>query len=347
MTKWTAAMVNTAVLFLLALLCGHAHANLASRSEGFLGDFGLGRESTWGTAVAVTDYLELMSENITTGIDRFDTRNIYAGRWEPDDSDGARRTTGTVVHAAHPVSVGHLLKAVFGQASASVVLSGFLWTMNHTTPTTGFADGVPRQPYTLEMFRDVGSSHRYAGALANKLEMTVAPNQALMVTVEWLAKARTLLSRTTPTFPASSATPFTFDACSISIGGAATARLESFGLSIDNQLEGILALNNSNEIARIREQGPQLIRVQGTLDFIDVTEEQDFINQTERAVTVNLFKGQSFNILMDIPRMVYTAFPVGTAGRGRNTVQFEGRARYLASSGTAIGIRLTTIKSNY
>ena len=63
---------------------------------------------------------------------------------------------------------------------------------------------------------------------------------------------------------------------------------------IDNQLEGILTLNNANTIERVRTTGPQLIRISGTMDFTDVTEEQDFINQTERVLEFSLTRADSF-----------------------------------------------------
>lgn len=316
-------------------------------AQGHVGYFGLAKETTWGTAVAATDYAELMSENLNTTIDRFPTRNIFNGFYEPDDYAGARRSAGGIVLAANPVPLGHLLKAIFNSISQSVVLSGSLWNLHFTGTKSEFADGVPRQPYTLEVNRNVTSSHRYVGALANKLTLALAPNQDLRATVEWLAKSRTLIAGSTPTFPGSPTDPFTFDTTSIRLGGSATARIEAFTLTVDNQLEGIMALNNSNEIARIRNSAPQMIRVSGTMDFIDVAEQEDFINQTERALQISMTRGQSFQLIMDIPRMVYTAFPTAMSGRGRITAAFEGTARYLASSLAAIGVRLTTTKSNY
>lgn len=332
---------------LIHLIAGYARSNLALWAYGIAGAFGFAKEAVWGTAVAATDYAELMSENLVTGIDRFETRNIVGGYYEPTDYAGIRRNGGGTILAGHPVSIGHLLRAAFNNASATTVLSGFLYTMNYTSTKSEFADGVPRQPYTLEMYRDVTSSHQYAGAILNRLTMSLAPNQDLRLTADWLAKSRLLIARTTPTFPASSQYPFTFDAASISIAGAATARIEALTIAIDNQLDGIAALNNSNEIARVRVTGPQMIRISGTLDFTDVAEEQDFINQTERSIAVNIFRGQSFNILMNAPLFVYTAFPLGMSGRGRQTIQFDGRARYVPASLSAIGFQLTTIKSNY
>jgi hypothetical protein len=315
--------------------------------QGTVGFFGLAKETTWGTAVAVTDYLELLSEKIATEIDRFPTRNVYGGFYEADDYAGLRRSAGSIVHAAHPVSLGHLLKGVFNTHSVSVVASGFLFRNTFTSTRSEYAAGVPRQPYTLEANRDVGSSHRFSGALINKLTLALAPNQDLRVTAEFIAKNQTIIAATTPTFPGSSQHPFTFDTASVSIAGSATTRFEAFTMVIDNSLEGIPAFNNSNEIAKIRSQGPQMIKISGTLDFADVTEHLDFLNQTERTLALNLTRADSFNCLIECPRFVYTAYPIGIPGRGRITVAFDGMARYQTTSLTAVLIQLTTTKSNY
>ena len=336
------------IAILTALLSVWAESALASRAQGHLGFFGLAKETTWGTAVAATDYVELLSENLSTGIDRFPTRNIFGGFYDPDDYAGARRNAGSITHAGHPVSIGHLLKAAFNSISQSVILSGYLWNLNFTGVKSEFADGVPRQPYTLEVNRNISSgSHRYAGALLNRLTLALAPNQDLRCTAEWLAKTRSMISATTPSFPGSSTDPFTFDTASVQLAGAANTRFEAFQMVVENQLDGILVLNNSNEIGRVRAQGPQMIRISGTLDFADNAEELDFINQTERSMIITLTRAQSFALHLEVPRFVYNTFPVGQPGRGRLTVGFDGHARYLASSLAAVRVQLTTAKSNY
>lgn len=335
-------------LLFLFTLSAWAEGALASRAQGYLGFFGLAKETTWGTAVAATDYVELLSDNLSTSIDRFPTRNIFGGFYDPDDYAGARRSAGAIAHAGHPVSIGHLLKAAFTNISQTVILSGYLWNLNFTGIKSEFADGVPRQPYTLEVNRNISSgSHRYAGALLNRLTMALAPNQDLRCTAEWLAKTRSVIDATVPSFPGSSTDPFTFETSSVQLAGAANTRLEAFQMVVDNQLEGILALNNTNEIARIRSQGPQLIRVSGTLDFADNLQELDFINQTERSLIITLTRAQSFAMHLEFPRFVYNTFPVGVPGRGRLTVGFDGQARYLASSLAAVRVQLTSTKSNY
>lgn len=316
-------------------------------SYGMRGFFGLGKESAWGTPVAVTDYAEILSESLSESIDRFETRNIIGALYEPNDIAGVHRIAGDVSMAGFPAMLGHFLKAAMNVNSQSVVLSGFLWTHRFNTPQADFAAGVAGVPYTLEMNRDQTSSHQYAGMNLDRLIMALAPNQDLRLTSSWLGKAGAYITATSPTFPGSPADPFTFDTSSIQVAGSATARVEAMTVSIDNQLEGIPTLNFSNSIARIQRRGPQMIRLAGTIDFPDVQEHLDFVNQNVRAFKLFLSKANSFHFGVDIPQFVYTAFPLGQGGRDRTLVQFEGRARFLPASNTAATFFLTTTKSNY
>lgn len=332
---------------LIQLIRTYAQGFLALRADGILGFVGIAKESTFGTPVAATDYFEIMSENISLSIDRYPTRNAFGGFYEPDDMAGARRISGDLVMAANAVSIGHLLKAVFNSQSITTVLSGSLWKTQFSTVKSEFADGVPSQPYTLEVHRDVTSSHRYSGAIGNRLGLSVVPNQDLRATVGWIAKSPSLIARSAPTFPGSPRDPFAWDTTSIALDGSATARWESFNMTVNNNLTGILALNASTEIARMRRGGPQEIRIGGVLDFIDVAEYEDFRQQTERQLRVNFFRANSFNLLIDLPRFVYTTFPVGIPGRDRLTIGFDGMAKYSTTSGVVADIGLTTTKSNY
>ena len=339
--------MNALILSILNLAARYALRALALHSQGFLGFVGLAKETTWGTGVAATDYFSIMSENFTESIDRFAVRNAIGAFNEPDDFAGVKRIVGDLSMYGQPLSIGHLLKAVFNTVSQSTVLSGFLYNNNFCTVHSEFADGVPSQPYTFEVYRDVTSSFRILGAVCNRLALSLAPNQDLRATASFIGKSVALLAKTTPSFPGSSVSPFAFDTASLTLASAATARIEAFNLTIDNFMDGIPALNNTSVIARLRRRDAQQVRFGGTLDFQDYTEYLDFTNQTERNMVVALTRADSFALVLDMPRFVYSAFPLGTPGRGRMTVAFNGMARFLTSSDVAIQARLTTTKSNF
>ena len=229
--------------------------------------------------------------------------------------------------------------------SITTLESGFLHD-NIFTPATSDVNSLhPLPPYTLEVFRDMSSAHQYAGVNFSTVNLAIAPNQDVRLTADIIAKALLPIAATTPSFPGSPVESFLFDTTSVSIAGVAATELEAFNVSFDNQLEGVPVLNASNEIAKIRRTGAQLIRVGCTLEFPDWTEFDRFKNQTEIAFVANWTKANSFALLINIPRLVYTTMAPQMTGRERITADFEGMARYHVGSANAIQITLTTVNT--
>ena len=333
---------------LFKLLCGYSEFVLANRAQGFLGFIGLAKEATWGTAVAATDYAEAFSESLTLAKDRYELKNIFGAAAEPDDAVGLDRVAGEIVVPGYPVILGAMLKGVMETTSITVIASGALWKTEFLTFNgTNFSTACPVTPYTFEIFRDVTSSHQYRGCALSRLQLSIAPNQPLRASGSYIGRSSVVIAKTTATFPGSPVLPFTFDTASVSVGGSANARMESFNLTIDNGFEGIPTLDGTSTIAYIRRRAPQTIRISGTYDFPDITEYNDFVNQTERAMNLTLTKANSFSLYIQIPRVVYNAFPMGIGGRERLTVNFEGTGRYHTGSAMALNIALTTTKSNF
>jgi hypothetical protein len=330
----------------MKLIARFVQKYLALWAQGFAGHVGIAKETTFGTPVAATDYFEILSENIALSIDRFPIRNVSGGFHEPKDYAGARRIAGDLTMFGHPVSIGILLKAAFNTNSVTSI-SATLARTNFSTTKSEFASTVALQPYTIEVYRDVTSSVQYRGMLLDRLNLSLAPNQDLRCSASWIGRSQTVIARTTPTFPGSPSDPFAWDSASLSIDGAASARWEQFNMEVRNNLNPILSLDASNIISKVRRSDLQMIRVTGTLDFEDIDEYLDFVNQTERQIKLNLFRANSFNLLIDMPRFVYTAVPMGLAGRDRLTLAVEGTAFYNTGSGLAVNLGLTTTKSNY
>ena len=280
-------------------------------------------------------------------IDRFDIKNIGAIYTEPDDMSGIKRIAGDVSFPLFPEVALPFISGVLGNPVVTTVLSGFLHTNTYKTPTADYASGQPTMPLTFEVFRDVTSSFRYSGVVINTLQLEVAPNQEVRATAGVIGKGTSIIAKSAPTFVSSPVEPFAFDTCSLSIGGAGTALVESFTLNLDNQLDGIPALNATTDIAKIRRTGPQLVNISGTMDFANLTEYDNFINQTEQAFVLNFTRTSSFAMKITLPRVIYTAFPVSMGGRERLTVSFEGKCRYHTGSATAIEIAITTTSSAF
>jgi len=319
---------------------------------GFAGFIGIARETNWGSGISVASggYIEALNENLALSIDRFDYKNIIGTLAAPDDMAGVNRVAGDIAFAAHPVTLGYFLLSAFNQDTVTTVASGFLWTHSFKQPTdsgSAFSTTAPSVPYSIEVFRDVGTSVQYAGCLISALALNFAPNQAVQATASLIGRSQSIIAKTTPTFPNSPSKPFASDTVSLQLGGSATIKIEALNISIENQYEGIPALNNSTYIAMIRRTGHQMVNVTGTLDFTNHSEFDFFINQTETTLKVSATVAQSYQLTIDIPRFVYTAFPLGIRGKERVMVDFTGKGFYHSGSGTGIEIKLTTTRSFY
>ena len=315
--------------------------------QSFLGHIGIGKETTWGNAVPATDYFEALSEGLTAVPDRFETRNIIGGMYEPDDEVGVLRIAGDIEFAAHPVGLGIVLNGVFGQNSGSVIQSGELFLNEFIVRPDNINSLHPLPSYTMEMFRDIGSSQQYDGVQFTGLTMAVQPNQDLRCIASVVAKGTQNITKTVASFPGSPVGFFQFDTASISLGGVGVSIVEAITIGIDNQLEGQPAVNASTSIARVTRTGPPLVRVSGTIGLEDIVEYQKLINQTEQSLVINMTKANSFALIIDCPRIVYDAFPLGMPGRERQTIAFSAIARYHTGSASSIKVSLTTTKSDY
>ncbi len=313
---------------------------------GAVGHVGFAPEASGGAAAAATMYVEALSENLALTKERFDYINIAGRISEPDDMVGINRVAGQIVVPAHPVAMGHYLKGALENGSMTVVLSGYLWTTAFRPPsTTQWDSRFALQPWTFEIFRDVGSSQQYAGCNISKLALSAAPNQDLRVTLDIIGVSETDIAKTSPSYVTSPVEPFAFDTCSVQIAGAASAIVEAFTFNLDNALEGIPTLTSRREIYKIRRNNVIMPRFQMTIGFEDITEYIRFKAQSETPIVLNFTRAGSFALTLDMPRCVYTAFPTGASGRGRQTVQIDGKCRHHTGSGTAFEARLTTTRS--
>ena len=267
--------------------------------------------------------------------------------YEPDDQTGIVRIAGPVTFAAHPVPLGIFLNGVFGNNSGSVITSGVLFKNEFTVRASDINSLHPLPAYTFEVFRDITSAQQYDGCQISALTLALQPNQDMRASVNVIGKGTQHIAKTTPSFPGSPTGMFAFDGASISLGGVGVQIVEAITVGLDNQLEGVPAVQVGSEVARITRQGPPIVRVSGTIALQDFTEYEKLMNQTEQALVINVFKTNSFSLLIEVPRMVYTEYPLGISGRERQLISFNAMGRYHTGSASMIKMSLTTTKSDY
>lgn len=315
---------------------------------GVLGYVGFGPESSGGTAVVPAAYCRALSEGLAADLDRYELFNIVAALSEPDDRAGVLRIAGDVTAPFHPLVHGHWLKGMFGSASVATTgaPAGF-WKHTFKTPTASQWDNrFALQPYTFEIFRDVGSAQQYAGCNFNTMELTLSPNGVLQCKAGLIGVSYTNKAATTASY--SAVDVLDFRVASVSIGSAAVADIEAFTFTWGNGLEGIPTLSGRDTVYKIRRSASPTNRAQFTLGFEDITYLETFRQQSETTLQVFLLPtAGSYAVRLDFPRVVYTSFPTGMGGRGRQTVEVSAMCRYSQSFASAFQLDLTTTVGSY
>src|SRR3990167_5267477 len=194
---------------------------MAGPGYAFNGHVGLAKETSGGTAVAATNFMQAYSEDLAASLDRFDLANINGRYAEPDDAAGLTRVGGSIVIPGNAVDLGWFLLGALGVQSNTVVLSGFLSKHEFMPRTSDWDTKFAERPYTFTIYRDVTSAQRYAGCNVSQLQFATAPNQDLRITAAVVGKSTAEVTAPTPSYVGSPVAPFDFSTCSISIGGSA------------------------------------------------------------------------------------------------------------------------------
>lgn len=316
---------------------------------GLLGHVGFAKESVGGTAVSATNYIKATEESLRLEKDYYEPITISGRIMTPDDGEGVHRVAGGLVFPFHPVDGGFFLAGVLTEArTVTEIEAGELYRHSFVPPSTSqWSSTHALQPFTFEINRDIGSSHQYTGCNIDSLELSIVPNQELRCTANIIGTDHGLIERTTPSFTASPAEFLAFDTASLSVGGSARADFESFTLRMANALEGVPTLANKRTVSKIRRNGYLEMEIQASLEFQDATDYLAFVNETEQAFKITLTRAASFQLEIDLPRVKYRSFPIGTGGRERNLVEFMGRCFYHVGSQTNCEINLTTTSSYF
>ncbi|MBO8169962.1 MAG: hypothetical protein H0Z35_12380 [Thermoanaerobacteraceae bacterium] len=305
---------------------------------------GLGKETTFGTPVAASDYIKIISESIAHEIEELVLEGLGGVVDEPASLEGLNTVAGDLNVEVHPESIGHLLRSALGEP----VTSGTgPYTHTFTPAQDNFSPVCALPPYTLEVHRDLEQAFQFTGCVVNQLQFNWGVNQKIMqATANILGKDVALIAKTTPSFETNE--PFTWHQVNPQVGNPLTAidTISAVQISINNNLEAVPTLNNTKTISRIRRNGFRVVEVQFTFEVEDLAEYNRFKNQEENAFQFEFTSGSN-KIKFDLPKVRYNAFPLGVGGSGRLTVQVSGKAKYDAATGKAIEITLTNGKVSY
>ncbi len=307
---------------------------------GSMGHIGIGREVTWNTPVAATDYIPLDSETIVEEIEQVEDPSIKESRFENKNIPGLVSVKGSTIVGTRPTSIGYLLRSALGAVAVTGVNP---YTHTFTPAASAFDPDCYLPSYTLEIHRDLAQAWQYAGMVVNALQFAYGAKQKILkATADWLGKSAALITKTAPTFEA--AQPFTWAQAAVSLGGTNFDRLEDFSFKLDNKLEAVELLKsaNANQAGKIWPNGKIAAELDLTMDLNDQTEYTNFKTSVDRTMVVT-FTAATNILKITIPSVRLINHPLNISGPGRITVKAKGKA-FLDNT---FKVELTNAKTSY
>ena len=251
--------------------------------SGLGAQFGFVDESTYGTPVVVTRFLEFVDESIKLEIDRLESNALRVGQFRQRSDRwvaGSRSVTGDSNHILVNKGDGLLLKHMFGSAAvATIVDSNYVQTFTPGDLPTGATIQVGRpdlagtaQPFT------------YHGMKVSGWEMSADVDDFLRAKVSWMGEDEdTSTGLATASFPAS-ASPFVFTQGVLS-GAGAPVTVRNFSLQASNPVSDRRKLGSA---LRLQPLTNGMREYTGSLDaeFLTLTDYNRFTAGTAAALVL-------------------------------------------------------------
>lgn len=319
---------------------------------GMEGHFGLSAQGSFGGAMTSSfDFMPIISETLVDAVEELVEESIMGRYDESPSHEGLLTVQGDVVFEPHPIMLGHILRGVFGgtvnsAAAGDAIEHGFV-----PTQTDYLAGSCALPPFTLEVYRGVGNAWRLQDAVFNTLAIDIQAGGIVRATAGIIARVSSLTAKNTPSFVEND--PWTWDAASLSIAGAANANLENATLVIDNKLEGVNLCDANKYVSRILRNDRRTVMFSGNMNLEDLTEYGIFRAQTQQAFiltltgTTDASSGFPEMLKLDMPQLRYRTYSAPMQGVGRISAAFEGNCKYDTTSSYSLRATLTNSRTSY
>lgn len=253
---------------------------------------GFGEESTYGTAVSPTKYIEITEDNLQG------KQSLIAIPTLRSPSQNQRTYSKKSVEGSFKCSLGYsgferLLKHALGTVATTGPTSSVY------THTFSLATALPTG-LTLHVNRDSAalggnSAFEYRGCQITKMSLRCAPEQILEAEFEVIGQDWGNVAVATPTFPSFEAIDWThLITCTFSSTSVNVKELEFV-------LENNLASDRYKLGTRLRQglgrNGPRKVTLKVTTEFDSLTQYQWFMNQTDRSAVITFSNGASGSAL--------------------------------------------------
>ena len=315
---------------------------------GIGGYLNISKQTAFGTATGSPIYIPFVSESLVENKNYLTIENLKNLYDSPDDLTGVNNVTGDIVFEPHPIYLGHFLRGCLG-ANPTSTLTTSAYVHEFLPTQAEFAENCTLPPYTIGIFKNVGSAYQITDAQIHTLTVELTAGEIVKCTASVHGRAYSKVAKATPTYiPAK---PFAWNTASLSLDGVANSAFESATITIENPIEGVTALNASTNEARLLRSDFRSVTIAGDQSFENQAQEAEFRSEAPQRFLFTM-KGEAigakFNTLtMDFPKVRYSTFEYPIGGPGRITAAYEGKAQYDTTSSYVTRFTLTNTLAAY
>lgn len=286
---------------------------MSTDAKGYKSFIGFGRQSTLGTPVSRTIFTRFNSESLKEM-----NQVINSNRLSPSQQvaeQGLRYSSGSLSMDGNYQGLEVLFKDAFGADTITTPGGASLARLH----TFALADDVPSPGLSVEVNKGGLQSHLYADMKIRTMKISSNSNAPMQIDLDWIGRAETLPSASTPTYPA--LLPSMPAHLVVTIDTVAVA-INSINLTIDNKLSGEDRPNSSGR--DIKEPERTAVRVvEGTieLDYDSTTQYLKYKNGTDAAISLIwtgalIESAQHYVVSFALPRVRFTGTTPSAANPG-------------------------------
>jgi len=285
-----------------------------SVGHGFKKQIGIGEQTSFGSKIAPSSYLEFHDESIVKEREQILSKGITGSAGVRRVVYGATNIGGDITFEVFPIgAIGTILKHAIGKVvSSSPDISDNPTVRQHIFT---LQDTLPPHGLTFRIDRDIAVKDYY-GCKINNLEITAAVNAILEAKITLIGKDVDAGAAMSPDYP--NIASFVFTQGVLAIGS--DIEVSNFVLTLNNNLrEDRYAIKNDPTRQGIDRLNKREITGSFVLPYESDTYYNAFINGEPAVLSLTFESGvisgaYKYKLLIDIPVAYYQSFTPGTGG---------------------------------
>ncbi len=340
-------------------------------------------DSLYLSVESVDQWQNFVSEGIEHTLNELEEGSITGNKDAPPSHKGLDFGQGDIVLEPDPNAMGHWMRAVYGQASGSLVCDAGSLGANSSAlgdnpvlqhsfiPIQSAVDDRNFLPaYTVMVYKDTGSAFFFQGSQIHGIEYQVQAGALVGATVNMMARTVERFERTAGIDGLSKVTgskPFVWDMASVEVSSGQTGfgnlvgntNFEAINLGLNIPLEGVVLLDGNKTYAEFQVNEFRRINVTGTISFRNQNEYDAFVAYENRSLRISVANTGSQSLLgnpssvfwptlqLDVPQFKFLSWSTPIGGPNRLQTSFTGKAERDSASAYMTEAFLTNVTSAY